>query len=63
MSTDRNNETDGQFDIEKESKIVANLIVGELIDAKIVKENEAERAVEIAAEEILVRRSMESLKS
>ena len=61
MTDNYNNETFGIFDIKKESKIVAELIVDALIDAKIIEYKDADRASEIAMEEILIRRSMENL--
>lgn len=61
MTNNYNNETDGVFDIKKESKIVADLVVSELIDAKIIDPKDGDRASKIAAEEILVRRAMENL--
>lgn len=63
MTGDYNNATDGKFDIKKESEIVADLVVDALAYAGIIADKDLDRASEIAAEEILVRRSMESLRS
>jgi hypothetical protein len=49
-------------DIEQESSVTAQAIIQSLVDAGIINTNDYERAFEIAAEEILVRRSMESLR-
>lgn len=45
-------------DDQEYSRKIAELIVDALLDAKIIRKDDFERAVSIAAEEILVRRSM-----
>jgi len=49
--------------LKEQSEIAADLVVDALIDAKIIELKDSDRASEIAAEEILVQRSMESLRS
>jgi hypothetical protein len=52
--------THGSVDIKVESKKLANILIAALTEEGIVKEQDVRRAVEVAAEELLVRWSMES---
>lgn len=49
------------INIEAESEKLARIIIGALIEKSIVKKENGMRAIEVAAEELLVRWSMESL--
>lgn len=55
-----NKEIDGEY-LKKESEITANIVIDALVDAGVIKKKDMDLAAEIAAEEILVRRSMEQL--
>jgi hypothetical protein len=57
----RRNISDGEIVIKIESDNLAEIAVSALIDAGIIRRTDRSRAFEVAAEEILVRRSMENL--
>lgn len=52
-----NNETDGVFDIRKESVIVADIVADALMYPKLISKENSDKASEIAAEKFLLFRN------
>ncbi len=57
---DHNNQTDRIFDLSKEASIVANIVVGDLMDVGLIKKGTDNAAVEIAATQFLAFRTSRS---